>query len=107
MYNTVDPITITEERYNFAQVSDDVNAVCWLPSSCNDLLAATPDSLLICDLRASWASKKHQIEENSHKGIFGIKFDPFDKNRFATISHETIKVFDLRISCPQYVIRKT
>lgn len=30
--------------------------------------------------------------------IFGIHFDPFDANRFASISDEMIKVYDLRIN---------
>ena len=37
--------------------------------------------------------------------IKSIKFDPFDKNRFAAISDEMIKVYDTRInSSPQYVL---
>ena len=49
-------MTITEEKLFFAQVNDDVNALCWDPhSSGTDLLAATMDSLLICDIRAPWA----------------------------------------------------
>ena len=56
MYREGDPETITQEELNFGQVSDDVNALCWVPdSSGTDLLAATMDSLLICDIRAPWA----------------------------------------------------
>ena len=103
MYNTVDPETITEEKISFAQVNDDINALSWLPESSTDLLAASTDSLLFCDTRASWTTKP-QIEENSHKRIFSIKFDPFNNYRFATISDEIVKVYDLRINKPQYVL---
>ena len=51
MYNMVEPETITEEKYSFAQVMDDVGALCWLPESATEMLAATQDSLLICDTR--------------------------------------------------------
>ena len=105
MYTAGDPETITEEKVNFAQVSDEVDALCWIPDSGTDLLAATKDNLFICDTRASWTSQ-HQIEEYSHKGIFGIKFDPFDKNRFATISKDSVRIYDKRISTPQYVLCK-
>ena len=37
---------ITEEKTSFDQVNDEVNALCWLPESATDLLAATEDSLL-------------------------------------------------------------
>ena len=104
MYNTVDPETITEEKTNFAQINDDVNTLCWLPESGTDLLAATLDCLLVCDIRASWTTKD-QIVKSSHKRIFSIKFDPFDKNRFAAISDEMVKVYDLRINNKaQYVL---
>ena len=55
MYNMVEPETITEEKYSFAQVMDDVGALCWLPESANEMLAATQDSLLICDTRQHWS----------------------------------------------------
>jgi hypothetical protein len=64
MYNVVDPETITEEKISFAQVSDGVGALCWLPESDTDLLAAMKDSLIMCDIRASW--KKQIIEEDSN-----------------------------------------
>ena len=56
MYTAGDPETITEEKVNFAQVSDEVDALCWMPDSGTDLLAATKDNLLFCDTRASWTS---------------------------------------------------
>ncbi len=96
MYNAADPETITQEKISFDQVNDDVNALSWLPGSATNMLAATRDSLLFCDIRAHW-TKKYQIEERTHMHIFGISFDPFDGNRFATISDEMIKVYDLRI----------
>lgn len=60
--NTIEPETINEEKTSFASVNDDVAALCWLPESATDLLAATYDSLLICDIRAYWSTKP-QIEE--------------------------------------------
>lgn len=51
MHNTADPETITQEKISFDQVNDDVNAVRWLPGSATNMLAATRDSLLICDIR--------------------------------------------------------
>ena len=77
--------------------------MCWLPDSDTDLLAAIKDSLILCDIRASW-TKKQTIEEDSHKEVKGIKFDPFDKNRYATISKEIVKVYDIRINRPPYVL---
>ena len=102
MYNVVDPETITEEKISFAQVSDGVGALCWLPESDTDLLAAMKDSLIMCDIRASW--KKQIIEEDSNQEVKGIRFDPFDKNRYATISKQMVKVYDIRINRPQYVL---
>ena len=58
MYNMADPVTISEEKINF-NVNDDVNALCWLPQSGTDLLAATIDNLLFCDIRASWKTENY------------------------------------------------
>ncbi len=61
----------------------------------SDLFVATEESLSICDIRASWTAKKF-IEDVHGKNIGNIKFDPFDNNRFAAQTKESIKVFDLR-----------
>jgi hypothetical protein len=45
------PETILEPKFKFKGLNDDVNAVCWLPNSETDLLAAVEDNMKICDTR--------------------------------------------------------
>jgi len=45
------PETILEPKFQFKGLNDDVNAVCWLPNSETDLLAAVEDNMKICDTR--------------------------------------------------------
>jgi hypothetical protein len=70
------------------KVNDDVNALAWLPSSSDDLLVATEDNLIQCDIRKDWASKF--IDEGHNKRVTSIKFDTYDSRgeRFATLSQE-------------------
>lgn len=83
-------------------MNDDVNAVCWMPVSETDLLAATEDNLKICDTRQPWINNKFV----SDKHILGIKFDPFDPYRFACQTYNQIRIFDIRINQkPQFVLR--
>ena len=98
MHREEDPEIISVPKINFDKVCDDVNALCWVPDSLgHDLLAATRDSLLKCDIRASYSSY-NQIEESTNKEIVDIKFEPNNPNRFATLSKESIKVYDMRIT---------
>ena len=99
MLDIEDPLTITTPQTEFSEVNESVSALCWLPSSETDLLAAIKDSLIRCDMRQSW-TKKQVIEEDSHMEVRGIKFDPFDANRFATLSKEMVKVYDIRFNRP-------
>lgn len=70
----------------------------WFPGSETNLLVAIKDSLISVDKRNSW--QKNVIEEDSHKEVRGIKFDPFDSKRYATISKEMVKVYDIRLNKP-------
>jgi len=56
---------------------------------------ATEENLTICDLRAVWNVKKFSEDANC-KNVNCLKFDPFDNNRFAALSQENLKIFDLR-----------
>ena len=75
----------------FTEVVEDVNAVSWMTES--ELIVATEANLLLCDTRMIF-SIKMTIDQNLMKPFFGIKFDPFDSNRFAAISEEYVKVYD-------------
>lgn len=71
------------------------------------MLVATEASLCVCDTRTLWKVSKY-IEEDLSKKLKGLRFDPFDKNRFAAFSEDTnvIKVYDLRQSSKaQYILR--
>ena len=95
------PTMIFEPKVFFTHnmVSEDVNAISWLPKSATELLVATEDNLMICDCRTNWTAKI-VVDESSSKRISSLKFDPFDDNRFATMSKDGIRVFDLRIQRP-------
>ena len=97
LLQNLNPITISAPKHSFKEVIEDVNSVCWLPDSATDMIVATEDNLCLCDTRVSWKVKKY-IEEDLSKKLKGIRFDPFDTNRFAAYSEETgmIKVYDLR-----------
>jgi len=104
LFSTTGPETIFEPKYTFKEVKEDVNAVCWLAESATELLAATDESLMLFDTRATWMVKDF-IEDSHNKRVHGIQFDPFDKNRFASFSDDKIKIYDLRFTKkPQYVL---
>ena len=75
---------------------EEVNALSWVSDSATDLLVATEDSMVIWDIRMMYQIK-NPIDQNLNKPIFSIKFDPFDKNRFAVMSEDMVKIYDLRI----------
>jgi WD40 repeat protein len=89
------PDYFVEPRHEFKEVNDDVNALVWLPNSHTEIIFATEEDLSLCDIRSTWTVKKF-IEEGHCKHVTSIKFDPFDSNRFATLSSDHIKIFDLR-----------
>ena len=94
-----------QEKFAFNEVNDDVNALCWIPDSATEMIVATEDSLMICDTRfSSWPVRNH-IEEQKNNAIIGIKFDPYDKHRFAAFTQNMIKIYDLRIPKPQYILK--
>ena len=102
LINNTNPEAILDPKYSFKGVNDDVNSVCWLPGSETDLLAATEDNLKICDTRSPWINNKLITE----KRIQEIKFDPFDDYRFACMTQNSIKIFDIRIiQKPQFQLR--
>lgn len=69
------------------------------------MIVATEDSLMICDTRiSSWPVRNH-IEEQKNNAIIGIKFDPNDRHRFAAFTQNMIKIYDLRIPKPQYILK--
>ena len=39
-------------------------------------------------------------DENQSKQIFNIKFDPFNRRRFAAMAEDQVLIFDLRASNP-------
>lgn len=86
---------MTEHKFEFKEVNDDVNALVWLPNSACEMLAATEDNLMMCDTRQTWTINK-VIDHGNNKKIYDIKFDPFNSNQFATKSEDKIKIYDLR-----------
>ena len=69
------------------------------------MVVATENSLMICDTRdCSWPVR-NLIEEQKNDSIIGMKFDPFDNYRLAAYTQNTIKIYDLRISKPQYILK--
>ena len=105
LLNITNPDAIFQEKFAFNEVNDDVNALRWIPDSATEMVVATEDSLMICDTRmASWPVR-NRIEEQKNNSIIGIKFDPYDKHRFAAFTQNTIKIYDLRIPKPQYILK--
>jgi WD40 repeat protein len=87
--------TVSEYKFQFKEINDDVNALVWVPNSACEMLAATEDSLIVCDTRQTWTISK-EIDHGNNKKIYDIKFDPFNANQFATRSEDKIKIYDLR-----------
>lgn len=89
------PDIILDPKVSFQKVHDDIFSISWFQDSDFLLIFGTEKQLKICDIRQS-LSFKHTIEEAHNNNVFDIKFDPFDQGRFASVSDETIKIFDLR-----------
>ena len=72
----------------------------------SELIYSTDKYIRICDTR-DYQNFKSQFEDVNQSQVLGIKFDPFDPRRFATLSDDAIKVFDLRnIKKPFFVIKE-
>ena len=105
MLNIASPDPIYQEKFDFTEVNEDVLSLKWIPNSATEMVVATENSLMICDTRdCSWPVR-NLIEEQKNDSIIGIKFDPFDSHRLAAYTQNAIKIYDLRIPKPQYILK--
>ena len=79
-------------------VTDDIYSIAWLPDSEFELIYATENQINFVDTRQNFNKKMIVSLENQSKQINTIKFDPFNRRRFAAMSEDQIKIFDLRAS---------
>lgn len=61
---TTGPESILEPRYEFKEVTDNVNSLVWLPNSACEILVATEDNVIICDTRSPGTINKFIDEGN-------------------------------------------
>ena len=50
----------------------------------------------VCDIREYQSHFKTQYEDAKKSQVFSIRFDPFDPRRFAALTEDAVKIFDIR-----------
>ena len=90
------PELIFEPKHAFAKINEDIYALCWFVDSKNELLYGTETHVKVCDTREYQSHHKGTYEDQTKGQVTSIKFDPFDPRRFAALTEENIKVFDIR-----------
>ena len=90
------PDLIFEPRNAFAKINEDVYSLCWFVDSKHELLYGTDTNVKMCDIREYQSHFKAQYEDVNKSQVHSIKFDPFDSRRFASLTDDGIKIYDLR-----------
>ena len=99
------PDILYEAKYSFQKIQENIFSLCWFTDSKTELIYGTDKQIRICDTR-DYQNYKNQFDDINSSQVFGIKFDPFDPRRFAAITEENIKIFDLRNNKkPLFVIK--
>ncbi len=90
------PDLIFEPKHAFSKINEDIYALCWFVDSKNELLYGTETHVKVCDTREYQSHQKGIFEDQTRGQVTSIKFDPFDSRRFAALTEENVKIFDLR-----------
>jgi hypothetical protein len=87
---------IFEPKHAFAKINEEIFALCWFPDSKHELLYGTETHVKLCDTREYQSHHKGVYEDQAKGQVTSIKFDPFDSRRFAALTEENLKVYDIR-----------
>jgi len=90
------PDLIFEPKHAFSKINEDIYSLCWFVDSKNELLYGTQTNVKVCDTREYQSHFKGTYEDQTRGQVSSIKFDPFDSRRFAALTEENIKIFDIR-----------